>query len=141
MTFDTELELVQAVIRNMPNYIQSVAASAGNLTFYIRNETNPGENFAERWNQSPSLARIFFAWHDSALRDIPGFASSHGLDQVEEALSRAFGTKAARRATSALEGTVSSARGTGALGAQAGIGLTTGAAASTQVKANTFYGR
>lgn len=141
MSFDTELDLVEAVLRGMPDYIATETNSRGGHCFYVRNETNLGENFAERWNDTPVLARHFYSWHHSALREIPNLASAHGLDQVEESLATAFGERTARTALGEIERNISTARGAGMLGATAGIGLTTGGTAHTQIRPNTFFGR
>ena len=47
--FDSELDVLCAVIRHMPNFIGRQVV-AGHVEWSIWNETTEGENFAERWN-------------------------------------------------------------------------------------------
>jgi hypothetical protein len=62
----------------------SVIKQAGR--FYIPNPANPGENFADKWNEDLSLSKSFFEWVENA-RD------AFGVHLLEKAASMEFGKK------------------------------------------------
>lgn len=62
----------------------SVIIQAGR--FYIPNPANPGENFADKWNEDTSLPKSFFEWVENA-RD------AFGVQLLEKAASMESGKK------------------------------------------------
>lgn len=142
--FDSELELLLAVVRHMPDFIDKQPNGAG-VRWFIWNETTQGENFAERWNEDARLAAAFFAWHAKFVRDLEELQQIEGLDGLGRNLEKSFGDAPAKRAIAAVTDEVSSARVERKLFAIPKVGLTTALGASalagaTAVKANTFYG-
>jgi hypothetical protein len=139
--YDSELDLLCDTIRHMPAFVESRLVN-GRKQWFIWNETTSGENFGEKWNKDPALAEAFFAWHGRALTDLGKLASTEGLDQLRRGLGDAFGPAPAKQALDAFTGNLSSARHAGQLVVAPAIGLSVGAAAaSTPVRANTFFGR
>jgi hypothetical protein len=138
--YDSELDLLCDIIRNMPTFIEN-RVIGGQPQWFIWNETTSGENFAEKWNADPGRAASFFAWHARALVDVEGLAEVEGLDQLNKRLSESFGRVPVIRAFDAITDQVSSARRAGHLAIAPSIGLSSvSALRSTGVRANTFFG-
>lgn len=138
--FDSELDVLCAVIRHMPDFImrQSVA---GRVEWIIWNETTEGENFAERWNEEPARAKAFFDWHSAAMYDLERLTQSEGLDDLSEILAKSFGQAPTSDVMQELFADVAVARRTGKLSLAPQAGLTVGAAyRATPVRPNTFHG-
>lgn len=138
--YDSEFDLLCDVIRYMPAFIECRSVD-GRQQWFIWNETTVGENFAERWNRTPSLAEAFFAWHDQALGDIENLANVQGLDLLIKSLRGSFGPAPVTKALDGMTDTVSRARRVGQLAVAPVVGLSVAAAgAATNVRANTFFG-
>jgi hypothetical protein len=138
--FDSELDVLCAVFRHMPDFIGRQVV-AGRVEWSIWNETTEGENFAERWNAEPAHAKAFFDWHAAAMADLERLTQSEGLDRLSEILTESFGQEPAAEVMHALFARVAAARRTGTLALAASVGLTTArTAGATSVRANTFYG-
>jgi hypothetical protein len=112
--YDSELDLLCDVIRHMPVWIETRFVG-GLRQWFIWNETTSDENFAEKWNQDPSRAEAFFAWHGRALSDLESLIDAQGLDRLSKRLGAAFGSAPAAKALDALTQRVSSAREAGRL--------------------------
>ena len=52
------------ILQSMPNYIQRKGSK-----YYIGNPVNEGENFADKWNEDPLLAKSFYEWHRALVAD------------------------------------------------------------------------
>ena len=138
--FDDEFDLLCAVIRDMPRFIEARIIE-GRRRWFIWNETTTGENFAEKWNSDELRARSFFDWHARALADIERLASVEGLDTLTKSLSESFGSGPANRALEGLTKDISSARGLGQLSVAPVVGLRVGQPArGASVRNNTFFG-
>jgi hypothetical protein len=138
--YENELELLIDVLRHVPDTIEIRQTPIG-VQWFIWNETTAGENFAEKWNQMPELAEAFFTWHRRFCSDIEGLTAANGLDQLGEMLKGLFGPRPANAAIDLLTDRVTAARQSGRLRVAPSIGLGVGAlAASTPVRANTFFG-
>jgi hypothetical protein len=141
LEYDSELELLCDVVRHMPDTIQT-GTSNEQTTWYIWNETTEAENFAEKWNKYPERAAAFFAWHARAVSDVERLATVEGLDELRRLLGGVFGGGPAGRAVDAMTERVTAARTSGRLSVARAGGLIVGTpAASTSVRANTFFGR
>lgn len=140
MIFDSELDVLLAVIHHMPNFIEQRNV-AGRTEWFIWNETTEGENFAERWNAEPERAQAFFTWHAAAMADLERLTQSEGLDRLSAILSASFGQSPTSEVMEELFASVATARQTGHLSLAPRIGLTAAAVArATPVRANTFFG-
>ena len=137
--FDSELDLLQSIVRFMPIFIKEQTGPGG-VHWYIPNETTAGENFAEKWNARPALAAAFYEWHSRFSADLDTLVSLAGLDQLTKSLTESFGDTPARAALDALTGVVSGARTSGRLTVVPSLGLTVGAGGGSPVRRNTFYG-
>ncbi len=142
MVFDSELDVLCAVIRHMPDFIQP-QEEGGRIHWAIWNETTQGENFAERWNAETAKAQAFFDWHAAAIRDLESFTAAEGLDRLSKNLTASFGQHPAGDVIQEMLDKVASARNARTLAFAPAIGLTTimtPTARATPVRGNTFYG-
>lgn len=53
----------------------------------ILNPTDDRENFADRWDLEPELARSFFSWVYQLSRDVDGFTKSHNAHDLKLAIT------------------------------------------------------
>jgi hypothetical protein len=140
-SYATELDFVLAVVRDLPRFIEQVVTREG-TRYVILNPTTEGENFAEKWNSDPRLARAFFTWHAGAVSHFEGLLSAVGIDQFRKRLTESFGDTGAR-AVDQMTDETSAARSAGLLSVAAGAGVSRVAVpgASVPVRPNTFFGR
>ena len=137
--YDSELDVVRDIIRHMPAFIETRMVG-GRPHWFIWNETTSGENFAEKWNNDPSRAEAFFAWHACATADLDRLADIEGIDRLNKSLSELFGPAPVTKAFDAMTQEVSAARRAGRLHVAPTVGLSIAATAATPVRANTFFG-
>ncbi|PWC93023.1 nucleotidyltransferase [Azospirillum sp. TSO5] len=135
--FDTELDLVESIIRFMPLFVDHGHLN-GKPQWYVWNETTQGENFAEKWNREPKLAGAFRAWQARALSDIQEMIGLAGLDTLNKSLAASFGEAPVAKAMGSLTSAVSEVRSAGGLTIRPTVGLAAGA--GTVVRTNTFFG-
>lgn len=138
--FDDEFDLLCAVIRHMPRFVETQIVN-GHQQWFIWNETTTGENFAEKWNRDARRARAFFAWHGRAQADIEQLAATDGLDSLTKSLSESLGAGPANQALVRLTRDISSARALGQLAVGPVVGLSVQQPArGTTMRPNTFFG-
>jgi hypothetical protein len=138
-TYDTELQLLLAIIRAMPTFI--VGPPTGHSQWAVWNETTEGENFAERWNEDAGYPTAFFRWHKAFLLHIEQLVRLRGIDQLSKSLTEAFGARPVADVMKAMTDSVSNARAAGSLLVVPSAGLSTSSFASgTAVRSNTFFG-
>lgn len=139
--FDTEFDVIIAVLRGMPDFIQQRLPD-GRHGWFIPNPSTFEENFAERWNEDPRRATSFFNWHRRAVADIEALGDVEGLDTLQSRMQAAFGDGPVAKAFGALSERVNSARTDGSLRVAASVGLTVASLPkSYAMPANRFYGR
>jgi len=63
---------------------------SGNLL--IRYPTDPGENFADKWQKHPERADAFFEWLDRARQDFASVYKSSDRREIARVMSRSFGS-------------------------------------------------
>ncbi len=83
------LVALQNVLNRMDDYIERDIS--GN--YLIKNPVNPLENFADKWNENPRKATLFFEWLEEARSDFKMLAlkKGEGLLEVSKPLKRYFG--------------------------------------------------
>ena len=142
MVFDSELDVLCAVIRHMPNFICQ-GGVGGHVQWAIWNETTEGENFAERWNTDPAKAQAFFDWHKAAIQYFESLSSVEGIDILGKSLAASFGQGPSDEVVREMLENVTAARKTCSLTFVPAIGLTnvvTPIARAMPVRSNTFFG-
>jgi hypothetical protein len=135
--YASETDLFDALIsavREMPKGVQT-----RNGEWWIPNPVNPKENFADKWNEEPRKATLFFRWLGQVEADLTAAREqTGGIHRVGEALAPAFGSDVVRKSIERLgretdaaqqRGDLRMAAKTGALGAVGSV-----------VPKNTWYG-
>jgi hypothetical protein len=99
--YDSVYDLLLDVVMGMLDFIK---VSPRTAKVWIANPSHPEENFAEKWNNDPSLSKSFYAWHRSAIAGIKALAEQEadGLDKVGAALENSFGAAPANYAVRSL---------------------------------------
>lgn len=137
--FDSEFDVLYAVIQSIPDYIEQ-GFEGSKPVWFIWNETTQGENFAEKWNTDPERAEAFFAWHRRLVSDLDRLANEAGLDVLSKSLSTSFGSKPVNTAITAMMDEVAAARLVGTLSVAPIVGLSRAPLGGSPVRKNTFYG-
>lgn len=76
-----------------------------NERWIIENPVNPGENFADRWNDSNSRKpEAFFRWVNWVQEDVDELLNAAGADELAKRLSGAFGDTPGKRVAGRYSG-------------------------------------
>lgn len=135
-TYETPWDFVLAVLRNMPRFILTRDTMYGQL-YWIENPTTQGENFADKWNETPDKAKDFRQWHAGIIADFEKLLFLDGADQVQHHLAKRLVGPEANLVFSSINENVNKARSSGGLLAGGvGVSVVTG----TPVRKNTFFG-
>jgi len=126
----TPIELIKAVISNMPNYIQNSDGKA-----YVANPTNKKENFADKWEESSLYRDTFNLWIEAVHKDIEKILNAKGIDNIGKVINDSFGTQYSKAVVESMNQEVASSRDAGALAS----GVFNIAAGAPVIK-NTFFG-
>jgi hypothetical protein len=137
--FDTELDVLLATIRKMPDFIERPVLE-GRVVYWVPNETTQGENFADRWNTEPAGVPAFHQWHAQALADFEELVALQGLDRITVNLQRSLGA-AARRVMNKRTDAIGAARAASKLFVAPAVGITLARSANAApVPPNTHFG-
>jgi len=141
-TFDSVYDLMLEVVSGMPEFIRVNQQTA---QYFVDNPTHPAENFAEKWNSNPELAKSFFGWHRKVVAEIKALAEQEieGVDNIGTALENSFGTAAANQAVRAFSASVRNSTAVGKTGVTAaGMVVPSGLGIRTVSKnpAHNFHG-
>ncbi len=132
-----ERDLDEAVLdtaREMPDHIDH----DGN-NWLVPNPVEPRENFADKWNARPELAREFFRWLERLQEDLLAARESEGIDRAVMRLSESFGEAPIQKSASRLADGYHEQRERGSLKFAASSGILS-AAGSIPVRQHDFYG-
>ena len=99
LSYENETDVLvalQNVLSRMDDYIETDIS--GN--YLIKNPVNPLENFADKWNENPRKATLFFEWLEEAREDFKVLIlkKGEGLLEVSKPLKRYFGENIVTRA-------------------------------------------
>lgn len=136
--FETPLDLLRAIIDDMPNHVRQVN-QAGRLEWWVRSPVAP-ENLANRWNEDERWSRNFFTWHESVTKSFVRIGGAEGLDRQVAQLSEAFGESVAKGVAQQYGEYLKGARDRGQLRMASSSGLVTVGALGSTVKPHTFFG-
>jgi hypothetical protein len=126
LSYENETDVLlalQNVLSRMDTFIERDIS--GN--YLIKNPVNPSENFADKWNENPKKANLFFEWLEEAREDFKVLTLKKGLPEVAIPLKRYFGENvvtmafndvAAQRLKEREENKLFMAAGTGILSTQ-----------------------
>jgi hypothetical protein len=92
--FDSELDVVLAVLRTMPNFIGcELDTDTRQYVRVVANPTTQGENFADKWKRGPEYSIAFAEWQQQALADFSRLAELEGRDRLQESFRGLFGSR------------------------------------------------
>jgi hypothetical protein len=148
--YDGERDLALAVretAEQMPDHVLD-----DNGRWLVANPVEPRENFADKWNEQPERAKLFFDWLEQLAEDLRAAEqrSGQGLDKVAVRLAESFGEEPIEKAATRLgdlfrkereRGRLRFSGVTGALGAGALANAKPAGAHTRPVKPHDFYGQ
>ena len=94
--YDNEADLAEAILNVVPRMRQSIERREED--WWVSNPVNPEENFADKWNERPRKAEIFFEWLTTVEQQYRNLLSDEGWNNVGEHLEEAFGSRDAKAA-------------------------------------------
>jgi hypothetical protein len=127
------LGTMRGLVRRMPEHIEYINGVA-----YVRNPTNPNENFADKWQTHPERKDAFDEWIAKADEDIDRLEQARGLQNLKRALDDFLGPKRSSIVLQRYSEPVNSVRNDG-LRVSVSTGLL-GGASGVAVPKNTFFG-
>ena len=91
--YDDEVDVFEALMNVVPAMRQGVERRDG--VRWVANPVNPVENFADKWQEKPRKAQLFFEWLDAIERECNGILGDFRRDRLMAYLSESFGDRAA----------------------------------------------
>jgi hypothetical protein len=79
---------LMSLLANMDSFIES-----RNGRFWIPNPSDPRENFADGWNQTPKQREVFNDWLETARKDFYSAAQLEDLEELVQTLAPRIGRK------------------------------------------------
>ncbi len=128
-------DTLMSIVRGMSDHIESRAGA-----YWVPNPVDPGENFADKWQEHPDRAVKFKKWLTQVEKDIAGALDKQGLQEIVGAMKSGFGDKSLNEAMVAYGENLKRKRESGGLKMFSGTGLL-GIAGQTRVRDHTFYGK
>lgn len=107
--YDNEADLADAILKIVPGMRQHIEDRGG--VWWVENPVNPLENFADKWQDSPNKAKLFFEWLDAVEAEYQHLLTDDGFRKVGVYLSESYGE---RDATAAMTKYASRAAATSA---------------------------
>lgn len=92
LAYENEVDTLVA-LQNVLSKMHSFIKKDSSGQYLIKNPVNPSENFADKWNENPRKATLFFEWLEDAIADFKMLANKkgEGLLEVSKPLKRYFG--------------------------------------------------
>lgn len=84
--YTNPLKLLLDLIQLTPHMVEN-----RNGIYWIENPTVAGENFAEKWNDTPALRKAFYAWCKLLVEDLEELISIKDEKKLSEKLREVFG--------------------------------------------------
>lgn len=81
MAYENEPDLLLA-LTNIINKLPNLSQHKHQGRYWLPNPSNPNENFAERWNQNPELAKEFSEWVSALKEDIEWVLNASHLNEL-----------------------------------------------------------
>jgi hypothetical protein len=94
LAYNNEANLVEAILNVVPKMRQAIKNRDG--VWWVSNPVNPQENFADKWQEEPRKAELFFEWLDAVEAEHQGLLTDRGFENIGHYLSNAYGERAAR---------------------------------------------
>lgn len=94
--YDNEADLYDAILKIVPGMRQHIEERNG--AWWVPNPVNPLENFADKWEESPRKAEIFFEWLDAVEAEYQHLVTDEGFRKVGTYLAESYGERTGREA-------------------------------------------
>ncbi len=94
--YDNEANLYEAILKIVPGMRQHIEDRDG--VHWVPNPVNPLENFADKWEESPRKAKLFYEWLDAVEREYHHLISDEGFGKVSTYIAESYGERAGREA-------------------------------------------
>jgi len=94
--YDNEADLADAILNVVPR-MRALVKQRDDGVWWIPNPVNPHENFADKWDDNPRKAQLFFEWLD-AVESEHRFLLTNASVGMESMLTEAYGERAVRGA-------------------------------------------
>lgn len=134
------LEALLNVVGSMETYIENRYDSVHQrMIKWVSNPVNPVENFADKWLLEPEKEKKFYQWLYQVKKDVTYILAQRGLYNIQEVLSKQFGTRTASTVFSKIGEEAKKQRDVGAMKMAATTGML-GNAGRTTVGYHNNYG-
>lgn len=94
--YNNEADLVEAILNIVPCMRDNIKRRNG--VWWVENPVNPLENFADKWQEEPRKAKVFFEWLDAVKAAYVELLTDQGFERVGTYLTEAFGQRDAHAA-------------------------------------------
>ena len=89
--YNNEADLAEAVLDVIPRMRDFIEKR--DSAWWVPNPVNPEENFADKWNERPRKARLFFEWLAALEQEYKELLTDHGFAKIGDYLRQAFGRR------------------------------------------------
>ncbi len=86
-----------AIVHDMPGFVEK-----RNGRWWVGNPVDPGENFADKWNEHPERRLAFFEWMKKAEDDITRIGAKGNLEEAIDLLSPSLGKPLMEKVASSI---------------------------------------
>jgi len=94
--YDNEADLYDAILKIVPGMRLHIENRDG--VYWVPNPVNPLENFADKWEESPRKAEIFFEWLEAVEAEYKYLVTEEGFRKVGTYLAASYGEMVGREA-------------------------------------------
>ena len=94
--YDNEADLYEAILKIVPEMRRHIKVRDG--VWWIENPVNPLENFADKWQEHPRKAQLFFEWLETMEAEYQHIITDDGFEKVGTYLSESYGQRDASAA-------------------------------------------
>ena len=85
------------IVRDMPKFVET-----RNGQWWVPNPVEPGENFADKWNEKPERRRAFFTWLQKVDDDFTTAIQQESLRKASDVLASSIGQDTLIKAVASL---------------------------------------
>ena len=94
--YDNEADLYEAILKIVPGMREHIEQRDG--VWWVGNPVNPLENFADKWQECPRKAELFFEWLDAVEAEYRYIITDEGFERVGTYLAESYGHRDAKAA-------------------------------------------
>lgn len=94
---DNIVDAIIGMVRDMPKHIE-----VRNGKWWVENPVEPGENFADKWNEKPERRNAFLKWLAQVQVDFEAALNSDSLKKASDSLGTVLGMRDTNSAAKAL---------------------------------------